>query len=49
MYVSVIHDLLLYNFNLELSGMASIATKSISDASIVYLHYHSDISLKSSY
>ena len=35
MYVSVIHDLLLHNCHLELSGMASIATKSISDASIV--------------
>ena len=34
-HVSVIHDLLLHNYHLELSGMASIATKSISDASIV--------------
>ena len=35
MYVSVIRDLLLHKCHLELSGMASIATKSISDASIM--------------
>ena len=34
--VSVIHDLLLHNCHVELSGMASIATKSISDVSIVF-------------
>ena len=35
MYVTVINDLLLHNCHLELSGMAFIAYKSISDASIM--------------